>query len=669
MAPSVGVAGGHNEVLFPGNPGCEKFFTLLEQERLPRRLLDGRLTSESLDGLELLLLGGPRLDLEREEARAISDWVEAGGSLLITLDDVQPGQVLASLFDGLVYTQVGGRVGKPHSGWWLDPIQSASPVRYEVPLEPGVPADRKRQRSVIQWRRGAGAVCVFSRGSRLIGSEFSAHFASWLVTLWRHRTAAEVARRRALPQRHRLLQGYPMAPQLRKDLDEDRLAQLDDYLGLDAGKPCVVGVLPHPFCNPAVKGCGFCTFPQEAYRNTSAEQVAAEVAQELRQGMRWGRLTNKPVEALYFGGGTANLTPPESFRELCRAARAALPLAEGAEVTLEGVPIYFSARKPSLLEVLREELPDLYYRISMGIQTFDDAQLARMGRTAIGGPVAVEKAVLAARDQGFSCSGDLLFNLPGQSREQMLADVDRAIDLGLDQVCVYHLVLFEGLGTEWSKQPALLAALPSNTEACANWLAVRERLLEQGFVQTTLTNFERASLRGTPRSFRYEPYGFSPETYDVFGFGPAALNIFDAQFGWLKTANPEGAGDYLAARARGRTAERMLLLGGWDKRLLYLTRKVALLGIDSAAYRAWCKTELFDDFGRELTALLDAGLLAQVGERLELTPEGMFYGDTIAGTLAWRRVRSGQALDVVEPNKHRLSYDEELDASVYSAMG
>ena len=85
--------------------------------------------------------------------------------------------------------------------------------------------------------------------------------------------------------------------------------------------------------------------------------------------------------------------------------------------------------------------------------------------------------------------------------------------------------------------------------------AVRERLLEQGFIQTTLTNFERAKLQGTPRSFRYEPYGFSPETYDVFGFGPAALNIFDAQFGWLKTANPEVAGDYLAARARGRTAE------------------------------------------------------------------------------------------------------------------
>jgi len=321
------------------------------------------------------------------------------------------------------------------------------------------------------------------------------------------------------------------------------------------------------------------------------------------------------------------------------------------------------------MEVLREELPGLQYRISMGIQTFDDVQLARMGRSAIGGPVAVEKAVLAARELGFSTSGDLLFNLPGQSRSQMLADVDRAIELGLEQVCVYHLVLFEGLGTEWSRNPAMLAALPSNSEACANWLAVRERLLERGFVQVTLTNFERAEVRGTPRSFRYEPYGFSPERYDILGVGPAALNVLDGGRGWLKTANPEGASEYLAARAKGYSAERYLALGAWDQRLLYLTRKVATLGIERSGYRSWFTSDPFDDFGRELTALLDAGLLREEGERLSLTPEGMFYGDTIAGTLAWRQVQRMRAVDLIHPSTERLSYDETLDASLWNPMG
>jgi oxygen-independent coproporphyrinogen-3 oxidase len=674
MAEGIGIAAGHEELLVPGSPGCGKFLTVLEQERMPLRRLDGPLTSEALQGLELLLLGGPRADLEREEAVAVWGWVETGGSLLVTLDEAPPGAVLTALLEGVRLTPAQVTPQRPPGRWVLELVAPAENLRGEVPHSPRLPAHVRRFLQVVQWRRGAGAICVQGHTRELLDATFSVSAASWLVSLWRHRAAsAEVARRRSLPQRHRLLQGYPMAHHLREVASEDGLGVLQWKLA-PGGRPCIVGVLPHPFCNPAVKGCGFCTFPQEAYRNTTAEQVAAEVVRELTQWPQREELKRKPVEALYFGGGTANLTPPESFRALCRAARGALALVEGAEVTLEGVPVYFTARKPSLLDVLREELPGLQYRISMGIQTFDDGQLERMGRSAIGGPGAVEKAVNAARERGFSTSGDLLFNLPGQRRAQMLADVDRAIDLGLDQVCVYHLVLFEGLGTEWSRDPAMLAAVPPNAEACANWLAVRERLLERGFVQVTLTNFERAELRGTPRSFRYEPYGFSPESYDILGFGPAALNVVQGDRGWLKTANPEGAGDYLAARAKGRAVGRLLALGEWDARLLYLTRKVALLGIDRAAYRARFERDPLQDFGREFTALLEAGLVEETDGRLALTPEGMFYGDTVAGTLAWRQVQAMRALDALDPPyqpgmEERLSYDEELDASLWDPMG
>ncbi|XXF80207.1 radical SAM protein [Myxococcaceae bacterium GXIMD 01537] len=664
MAQDVGIATGHDERLVPGNAGCDSFFRLLSLERMPQRRLDGPLTPVALQGLELLLLGAPGFDLERDEALAVWDWVEAGGSLLLVLGEEPPGPVFSALLEG-----VHAKPPATNLPW---------PFELEVPPEAGKRA--RRGKWLVQWRRGEGSICVVGSGGLLdrpLVLDNGAFRVCELMSLWRHRSApAEVARRRTLPQRHRLLQGYPMAHHLRRLNEDDSIEAVYRILRDSSPRPCIVGVLPHPFCNPAVKGCGFCTFPQESYRNTSAEQVVAEVAREVSEWPEWTLRKNKPVEALYFGGGTANLTPPEPFRALCRSARAALALVPDAEVTLEGVPIYFTARKPSLLEVLREELPGLRYRISMGIQTFDDAQLARMGRNAIGGPSAVEKAVRAAKEQGFSTSGDLLFNLPGQSRAQMLADVDRAIELGLEQVCVYHLVLFEGLGTEWSKDPALLAAVPPNDTACANWLAVRERLLEQGFVQTTLTNFERARVRGTPRSFRYEPYGFSPERYDIIGFGPAALNVWMAG-SWasgLKTANPEGASDYLAARARKRNAERFLALGDQDMRLLYLTRKVALLGIDRAAYRALFKADPLEHFGRELTALLEAGLLTEQGTRLNLTPEGMFYGDTVAGTLAWRQVQLMRALDLLDPRSgtndmERLSYDARLDDSLWDPMG
>src|SRR4051794_39270144 len=69
---------------------------------------------------------------------------------------------------------------------------------------------------------------------------------------------AELAWRMARPQRHRLRQGYPMAPLM-------RCATFDPFsrIELDASRPLIIGVLPHTFCNPKVRGCGFCTFPHE----------------------------------------------------------------------------------------------------------------------------------------------------------------------------------------------------------------------------------------------------------------------------------------------------------------------------------------------------------------------------------------------------------------------
>src|SRR5262249_7357716 len=151
-----------------------------------------------------------------------------------------------------------------------------------------------------------------------------------------------------------------------------------------AHRGLLVGVLPHPFCNPAVTGCGFCTFPHEAYRALDAMGAVDSVLREIDLRLRrqpW--LRGRQVSALYFGGGTANLTPAEPFRQLCRALATSFDLSQ-AEVTLEGVPAYFVKRYPLLVDVLRETIPARHFRLSMGIQTFDPAGLRQMGRIAFG---------------------------------------------------------------------------------------------------------------------------------------------------------------------------------------------------------------------------------------------------------------------------------------------
>ena len=171
------------------------------------------------------------------------------------------------------------------------------------------------------------------------------------------------------PQRHRLLHGFPLAAAMPYATDVVRWRHDVEMMGRDRrlARGLLVGVLPHSFCNPKVAGCGFCTFPHEPF---SAVRAAAVVDGVLREIDDRAVLLDEPAtQGLYFGGGTANLTPAEPFRRLCQQLREVFDLRQ-AEVTLEGVPAYFLRRKPLLMDILREELPARHVRISMGVQTF-----------------------------------------------------------------------------------------------------------------------------------------------------------------------------------------------------------------------------------------------------------------------------------------------------------
>jgi coproporphyrinogen III oxidase-like Fe-S oxidoreductase len=447
---------------------------------------------------------------------------------------------------------------------------------------------------------------------------------------------AFLRRRLRKPQRHRLLHGYPLAAAMAPrgaaiDLD----VQPDDERGL------LVGVLPHPFCNPAVAGCGFCTFAHESYHGERAAEVVKRVIQEIEGRVTFQRrLEGRPVIGLYFGGGTANLTPAGPFRHLCRTLAKFFDLS-GAEVTLEGVPAYFVKRKPMLVDVLREEIPARHFRISMGIQTFDEKRLQQMGRQAFGDVATFANVVDAAHERGFTASADFLFNLPDQTLPEMRRDIDRADALGLDHLGLYHLVLFRGLGTPWSYDPKMLAGLPDNEHAAENWLDLRERLLAHGFGQTTLTNFERRAFLDDDRRFVYEEFSFRPDRFDMLGFGPGGISFAaDPGFaGGLKLLNPDSAADYTAAVEHNiEPWDRYFEYDRDDLRVFYLTRRLAALHIDRHDYRALFGTDVMEEMAREVEAAAAEGLIEVSADAIRPTPRGMFFADSVASLLAHRRL-------------------------------
>jgi oxygen-independent coproporphyrinogen-3 oxidase len=470
------------------------------------------------------------------------------------------------------------------------------------------------------------------------------------------RELAELRRRMRLPQRHRLLHGYPLAAAMPRVVDVVRSAY--GPLLFDPGRGLLVGVLPHPFCNPTVSGCGFCTFPHQMFSGRKAAEVIDNVIRELDQKIRTDpRLVGRPVSGLYFGGGTANLSPAEPFRRLCKALAGAFDLSS-AEVTLEGVPAAFLKRRPLLVDILREEIPARHFRLSMGIQTFDEDRLRLMGRLGFGTAETFLDVVRLGHDRGFTVSADMLFNLPGQPLTEMRDDVARAVEIGLDHLGLYHLVMFAGLGTEWSRDPALVACLPTNEVAARNWVDLRSLLHELGFYQATLTNFERVAFRGSKRRFVYEELSFQPDRFDMLGLGPSGISYAGSVQTGFKVINPDGASDYLGAVARGEpTWDRAFYYAPVDLSIFYLTRRLAALRIDRTGYRAFFGIDPVNDFPRQFEAF-ECERLVRVGSAaIEPTEVGMFYADSIAALLAWRRLystrnrNSASARAVVEPVK------------------
>ena len=359
-------------------------------------------------------------------------------------------------------------------------------------------------------------------------------------------------------------------------------------------------------------------------------ETVDRVIQEVRNTPHKGR----EVEALYFGGGTANLTPPESFEKLLGTVKNTFDL-ERAEITLEGAPAFFLSHGQELLRQLQTGVKAQHKRLSMGVQTFSEQWLEKMGRLSLGNPRQIEAAVKAAHDRGMTCSADLMINLPGQSLSEMLADVERASTIGFDQVCIYHLVLFRGIGTPWSRNSDMLKALPDNESAYENWLRVTERAQELGYIQKTVTNFERSG------NYRYENDSFQPEAFDAVGFGPAGISGYTdlaTQTG-VKWINQTSNEEYRSLMDdRGDARNKVFMYGKMDLKLLYLTRTLAGLTSSRDSYKANYGSDPVDDFAEEVEVFEKAGLVSITDSSISLTRRGNFFADSVTGLLARRRV-------------------------------
>ena len=194
----------------------------------------------------------------------------------------------------------------------------------------------------------------------------------------------------------------------------------------------MAGIYIHiPFCR---QRCRYCAFYSTTLYNIKEEYVKA-VCRELQERRHY--IDNNTVETIYLGGGTPSTLTIGQLHAICDTIYSNYPISRNPEVTIECNPDDLT---PEFLEQLRE-LP--FNRISMGVQSFNDVQLKRLGRRHTA--EAARLAVTNARAAGYkNISIDLMFALPGSSKAEWQETLNSAIALRPEHLSAYNLMYEEG---------------------------------------------------------------------------------------------------------------------------------------------------------------------------------------------------------------------------------
>jgi oxygen-independent coproporphyrinogen-3 oxidase len=212
--------------------------------------------------------------------------------------------------------------------------------------------------------------------------------------------------------------------------------------------------------------------------DSSRSRYLAAVAHEAE--LVAGEASAAALDSVYFGGGTPSLVPGGELSRLGEALRAAFRIAPSAEITLEANPDDVT---PERLEDWREAGIN---RLSIGVQSFGDRELAAVGRRH--DAARAREALALAREAGFSFSGDLILGLPEQTRESFLASACELAASGAEHVSVYLLETEKSKTIEEDRRKNPDRYLTDDAQADL-WLDLGALLAARGFRHYEISNW------------------------------------------------------------------------------------------------------------------------------------------------------------------------------------
>ncbi|HUS81316.1 MAG TPA: radical SAM family heme chaperone HemW [Armatimonadota bacterium] len=379
------------------------------------------------------------------------------------------------------------------------------------------------------------------------------------------------------------------------------------------------GVYIHiPFCRSKCVYCDFCSFPGlEALHAPYVHSLRAELD---AAAVRW---RDVPFDTAFVGGGTPTAMPVDLLAGIVRTVRVRLALPPDAEVTVEANP---GTVDLAVLRALREAGMS---RLSLGVQSLNDGELALLGR--IHSASEAVEAVRLARWAGVgNLSLDLMYGLPRQTLAGWRATLAQALALVPEHLSLYALTVEEGTPLAAAIARGDLPA-PDDGLAADMYLHAEEALDAAGYAHYEISNWARRSpqdppAREPPRlACRHNVKYWHNERY--LGIGSAAAS-FD---GSARYRNVEEPREYLRRLAAGDSpvAEReepdlptrigeTMMLG------LRLTG-----GVGWEAFRRRYGRGMEEIYGAVIARLAEDGLLVRDAAGIRLTSRGRLLGNRV----------------------------------------
>lgn len=373
-----------------------------------------------------------------------------------------------------------------------------------------------------------------------------------------------------------------------------------------------------PFCKQACHYCDFHFSTNLSQKSALVDALCAELI------LQKNYLPRQPVETIYFGGGTPSLLTERELSQIFETIHAHYPVSPGAEITLEANPDDLRVEKLSLLH-------RYVNRLSIGIQTFDEATLRWMNRAHTA--TEAETCVWLAREAGFeNMSVDLIYGIPNRDKSLWQADLQKMLALNVPHLSAYALTIEPDTAFgRWQQKGTLPPGVDSPADeslAAEQFEELTDALTNAGYAHYEISNFARHGGDGHGQYARHNTAYWQRRPY--LGIGPSAHSYK----GHSRQYNIANNARYIASIKQGKLPAEVEQLTRADQVNEYLltglrtqwgcslTELNALLGADFAQTQA-----------HDLTGMYATGWLTRVGDRLVLTQAGKLFADRVAASL------------------------------------